>query len=533
MTSHESLFHQTTTKLPKYHSDMLQGCDVTMVAATTFGTSNRWKYKSFTMTEKTKRMTQENDARIPKALVSWCQRHVLCWYNTPILLVLMLLMMLLFVSTNNNSFGYAWTITTKASNRHSYSRMLQSRRNICHLQCSAVSTTDTDSTDMDSSAMPSVPVAPPRPLCFYRSPINNRRWKQRIDIQNLFIGQELQGVIVQEKLSNTTTGPKLWLDVGVCRWSSKGKPYFSSKDITNMTHPLSSSSSTNGGWKICTALLRLGMNHYVKESVVRKKVTRLRSRDTITVYVSRIFRQEGRFDVVLTPEEIPTASATGNAATSVVVSSPPPLQSVTKLNVGDKITGTVTKVVDYGAFIQLDGYNRGGLLHIKQVAELYNTYIDKKQGLMDSGLNPKARVRLQVIEKEKKRILLDFTDDVKQIAMEEQRQEQEEIERQQNELRAQLQQQREKSTNTKEGMIATASIRMTDVSSTSDAMDKLLETPTQYDVSARVNDTNDFVDAEDDVDANDGEEGEGEEEEEYDNYDEERDIEDALGLGMY
>jgi hypothetical protein len=148
---------------------------------------------------------------------------------------------------------------------------------------------------------------------------------------------------------------------------------------------------------------------------------------------------------------------------------------------------------------------------------LYNTYIDKRQGLMDSGLNPKSRVRLQVMEKEHKRIFLKFTDDVKQIAIEEQRQEQEEIERQQNELRASLQQQREKNVNAaaKDIVRKVAESNVTDSREESDVR------------GSNADDSNDInVDDEE-------EEDDDEEEDEYDNYDEEREIEDSLGLGMY
>lgn len=432
---------------------------------------------------------------------------------------------MLYSSINCNFFGFAWTPNINTSYRRYY---MMNKVYLCDLYLhpsllmsheSSFSSTGGRTSGLHSSSLDTIGwdidtnTTSQRPLCFYRSPINNR-WKQRIDIQNLSIGQELQGVIVQEKLTNTTTGPKVWLDVGVCRWSSKGKPYI--KDMLNTTTTPSLLSSSSGGWKICTALLRLGMSNYVKESAIRKKIARLRNKATITVYVSRIFHNEGRFDVVLLPEEVPS--------NMTLVDIHPPLQSVSQLNVGDEITGTVTKVVDYGAFIQLDGYNRGGLLHIRQVADLYSTYIDKKQGLIDSGLNPKSRVRLQVIEKNKRRILLDFTEDVKQIGIEEQRQEQEEIERQQNELRAQLQQQREKARG-KDTMVESTSTNISlTLDSTCDTIENL-DAPTQYNMSISVDDTNEDASREEEEDLDD--------EEEYDNYDEEREIEDALGLGMY
>ena len=321
----------------------------------------------------------------------------------------------------------------------------------------------------------------------------------------MVVGQELHGVIVQEKLTNTTTGPKVWLDVGVCRWSSRGIPHNRSNSNNNDTKVTTTTTSLpGGGWTIATAMLRLGNHHYGKESVIRKKVARLRNRDTIPVYVSRIRIDQGQFEVVLTPDDVPTPP-------------PPVLQSVSTLGVGDEVTGTVTKLVDYGAFIKLDGYNRGGLLHIQQVAELYQTYIDKRQGLMDSGLTVRSRVRLQVKEKgPSRRIFLDFTNDVKQMAREEQRQEQQEMERQQNELRAQLQQQR------------TAKITTEESNPT--------EEPEEYDASRRVDDSSIVVnvDDQDDIEEADIQEEEEEQEDDvYDDYDEQREIEDALGLGMY
>ena len=488
--------------------------------------------------------TKQYVAASPPALVVSCSSQ----QNHCVLLFYVTLAVTMYFSTNYNSFGvFAWTTKTNISFRRPYSTRkevylfylylnplssehrsisITGRSRTCGLQYSTTTSDDTIRSDIDANT-----TSHQRPLCFYRSPINNNRWKPRIELQNLSIGQELQGVIVQEKLTNTTTGPKVWLDVGVCRWSSKVKPYIKKDTTTNNNNInatslslLSLSNTTSGGgWKICTALLRLGMSNYVKESVIRKKITRLRNKPTLTVYVSRIFINEGRFDVVLTPEEVPS-STTHNTTTPT-----PTLQSVSKLNVDDEITGTVTKLVDYGVFIKLDGYNRGGLLHIRQVADLYQTYIDKKQGLIDAGLNLKSRVRLQVIEKNKKRILLDFTKDVKQIAVDEQRQEQEQIERQQNELRAQLQQQREKATKNQGTAMVESNSTITSLL-TSDSTDDTIENMDTLVVQDNVrisldDDTNEDISHE--------EEEVDDDEEEYDNYDEERDIEDALGLGMY
>jgi predicted RNA-binding protein with RPS1 domain len=344
------------------------------------------------------------------------------------------------------------------------------------------------------------------PLCFYRSPINGR-WTKRVELQNLFIGQERHGIIVQEKLTNTTTGPKIWLDVGVCRWSSKSQ---------NKNGLLNETINMKGNWKICTALLRLGNGNYVKESVIRKKVARLRSKAFLSVYVSRIFINEGRFEVVLTPEEVPTQS-----------SSTLPLQSVSKLSVGNEVNGTITRIEDYGVFVQMDGYNRCGLLHIQHVADLYNSFIDKKQGLIDAGLGLRSRIKLQVKEKDvKKRIFLDFTNDVKEIAAEEQQQQLQEEERQQDLLRAQLLKQRENPASIDNELPAPDPKTIYN-RGTSIELEKPITVPISIPRSTVAADTDGaIIDEMDDNEYDD-------EESEYDNYDEEREIEDALGLGSY
>ena len=420
---------------------------------------------------------------------------------------IMLLLLLIFVATannnNNNVDGFAWKAPQRSFRVRSGGSS-GSSHDSCGLQSTNTDTTNESNIPTTTTTTITTTTAQ-RPLCFYRSPTNGNRWTPRIELSNLVVGQELHGVIVQEKLTNTTTGPKVWLDVGVCRWSSRGIPHNRSNSNNNDTKVTTTTTSLpGGGWTIATAMLRLGNHHYGKESVMRKKVARLRNRDTIPVYVSRIRIDQGQFEVVLTPDDVPTPP-------------PPVLQSVSTLGVGDEVTGTVTKLVDYGAFIKLDGYNRGGLLHIQQVAELYQTYIDRRQGLMDSGLTVRSRVRLQVKEKgPSRRIFLDFTNDVKQMAREEQRQEQQEMERQQNELRAQLQQQR------------TAKITTEESNPT--------EEPEEYDASRRVDDSSIVVnvDDQDDIEEADIQEEEEEQEDDvYDDYDEQREIEDALGLGMY
>jgi predicted RNA-binding protein with RPS1 domain len=308
-----------------------------------------------------------------------------------------------------------------------------------------------------------------RPPCYYRTPTN--RWRQRLELEDLSVGQELQGVVVQEKLFGARTGPKIWLDVGVGRFK---------KDQ----------------WKICTAMMRLG---YAKESVAKKKVAKLRAKPTgFPVYVSRIRLDQDQFEVVQSADEL--AQYTQKEA----------LKSVVSLSAGDEVTGTVVRIEDFGVLVAIDGYNRAGLLHIRRVADLYGSFIDKKKGLVEAGLERRARVKLQVAETvDKRRLFLDFTNDVKEEAAEEQRQKVEEEEAAREEIRARLLEQRQAKPSSQSESLQLESLRL----------------------RVQAGELNGV--ATDVVGGDDHEEEEEEEEENYDSYDEERDIEDALGLGTY
>lgn len=146
------------------------------------------------------------------------------------------------------------------------------------------------------------------------------------------------------------------------------------------------------------------------------------------------------------------------------------------------------RIMPYGVMVDV-GANRLGLLHIRRVRELYGKYIDKEQGLIAAGLEKGAQVRLCVDCVDKRRLSLDFTEDVKSEAK--------------SELDAK---------NTKVPMENTDSGQVKEVNAIS--AEELAEW------------------------AAFGAQGDGETVEEgsdqdYDEYDEEREIEDSLGLGYY
>jgi predicted RNA-binding protein with RPS1 domain len=189
------------------------------------------------------------------------------------------------------------------------------------------------------------------------------------------VGQPLNGTVVQELLDGTT-GPKIYLDCGVCRRDKYGK------------------------WQIANGMMRLGGTNRNKASVTRKRATRLRQRAVVPVIVSRIYPSCAQFEVV---------------TDDVVLPEIPLLIPASTLQPGQELVGTVTKVLPFGVFVDV-GANRRGLLHIQKVADLYQHYIDKEKGLEQAGLERGARIRVAVLENERKRLFLDFTKDVKQQA---------------------------------------------------------------------------------------------------------------------
>jgi predicted RNA-binding protein with RPS1 domain len=242
-------------------------------------------------------------------------------------------------------------------------------------------------------------------------------------------------------------------------------------------------SHNKGEWQIVNGMMRLNKN--AKASVTRKQATRLRRKDCVQVVVSRVYPQGARFEVVF------------RDTAEVQPQEQPKFIPASTLTPKQELVGTVTRVTDYGVFVDVNA-NRRGLLHIQKVADLYGHYIDKEQGLVEAGLERGTRIRVAVLSNEKKRLFLDFTDDVKQGA---------ETERMQEEMKRQQ------------------------------AEETVVVTPVQQQESLDQNESYEMSEEEAAAWAayasTDDELDEGECLENGDDYDEERDIEDALGLGTY
>jgi predicted RNA-binding protein with RPS1 domain len=207
--------------------------------------------------------------------------------------------------------------------------------------------------------------------CFWKPTWSKSLWQRRIHLDDLKVGQRLKGTIVQELLDGKT-GPKLFLEVGAGRTDSDGK------------------------WIIVFAMTRLSR---AKDSVIRKRTSRLKTKESIDVWISRVQKECGRLEVCLSKEELEKYAAT-------------PKRQVTSLQEGEEVLGKVVRVEKYGVFIDA-GANRLGLLHILKVRKLYGKFIDGEKGLIEAGLERGAKVRLCVESVEKRRLSLDFTDDVK------------------------------------------------------------------------------------------------------------------------
>lgn len=322
---------------------------------------------------------------------------------------------------------------------------------------------------------------------FYKTHLKRRNgsevWKPRKRLEDLEIGEPLEGYLVQEHLEGAT-GPKIFLEVGIGRYNPKTQK-----------------------WKIVHAMLRQGHKN-TKSSVTTKRVARLRKKEVIECYVSRISLGSGQLEVVQNVEEIPRKEDSEKKT------------SVSSLKPGQELIGTVQKLLPYGAFVDV-GANRNGLLHIQKVADLYSSYIDKEKGLQEAGLEHGARIRVQVESNEKKRLFLDFPPSVKEEAEKDRLERENEREKR---LKAQ-QEKREANENKSAQATSTITAAATGFASASVASASSSQaSKEEEDAWAADYQDNSVEDVDEEADYDD---------DDYDDYDEDRDIEDALGLGTY
>lgn len=312
---------------------------------------------------------------------------------------------------------------------------------------------------------------------FYKQAEPDRRgrplWRQRRMLSDLKLGDRLEGYVVQELLDGKT-GPKVFLECGVGRYNPK-----------------------TGTWKLAHAMLRLG-NRNAKTSVTQKRMARLRKQTSLVCFVSRIRLGNGALEVVLKEENVDYDR--------------PQKISASSIKAGQELVGKVQRLVPHGAFVDV-GANRLGFLHIQKVADLYGKYIKQAQGLKDAGLERGAKMKVLVESNEKKRLLLDFTADVKEEAAQEEIRRQEETEQE-----SQKQQEAE----------AAKTVVSTPVASTASvAKGTIAEAASSTTSSESPQEDNEDPYAEYAADYSEYSA------DDYDSYDEERDIEDSLGLGTY
>ena len=355
-----------------------------------------------------------------------------------------------------------------------------------------------------------------RPPCFYRAPPNNQ-WRPRWELSELTVGQELQAVVVQELL-NGTTGPKVFCEVGVGKWRRQTKGRAS--PVTDQSTQKTKKSS----WKIVHAMLRLGPPRG-KQSVALKRAARLRKKQSLgfPVFVQKIRLESDQLEVCLDRDEALDVLKQQQQSDRVSVSS---------LTVGQELMGQVIRVEPYGVLLDV-GANRHGLLHIRTVAQLFQRYIAGRDGLQQTaGLSRGSRVNVQVQSIEKKRLQLDFTNQAKETVQEIIKEEQQEA-KQRKKPQNRKQKEPVLSSDT-ETSISDAPQKTTSMSSSSSSAAVLSlsaeEEAAWAAFGASASSAPSTSSSESDATTYNHEDYE---DEVYDEYDEDRDIEDALGLGTY
>ncbi len=132
-----------------------------------------------------------------------------------------------------------------------------------------------------------------------------------------------------------------------------------------------------GKWQMVSGMLRVAKN-YSKPKVIKKKIQKLSGKE-VELYVHKIRLCEGKLEVCSSLESLEEEL---EKSKRLELSN---RVSVSSLKAGQEVIGDVVDVRPYGVMVDV-GANRRGLLHIQKVADLYQKYIDKEEGLIASGL---------------------------------------------------------------------------------------------------------------------------------------------------
>ena len=322
-----------------------------------------------------------------------------------------------------------------------------------------------------------------RPPCFYRAPSNNW-WVPRQELTEVKVGDELTATIVQELLDGQT-GPKVFCEVGVGRCRHEK-------------------------WSIVNAMLRLGKRG-TRKSAVQKRVKRLRDKHQgFSVFVSKIRLDNNALEVVLNEEEL-----------QKTLEQPKPI-ALSSLKAGQEVTGQVVRVEPYGVFVDV-GATRPGLLHIRRVSHLMQKFIAQKEGLEEVGLGKGSRVMLQVESIERKRLSLDFTESVKKEAFESKNQSKQKHRSEKSPSSSKEDKLSEESADSVKA-VATVSSTNNQLSADEEAAWAAYASMQSIEEDTTTQESSETTNTED---------NEEQEEDDNDDYDEDREIEDALGLGFY
>lgn len=241
-------------------------------------------------------------------------------------------------------------------------------------------------------------------VCMYRR--NDGNWRQRKNIDDLHIGQKLFCSKLPNDLRKGKTGAKIFFECGVGR-----------------VNP------TTKRWNIVNGMVRITNKPNQKATMINKRIKRLETSTLstykkdenskpllISLYVSNIRIDTGALELVPKMEDILVED-------DGTTKQKPKMFSASKLQIGDELTGKVKKVVPYGAFIDV-GANRMGLLHIKTIANFLGCFVNGVKGMKEyCDIEVGAEVKVSVQSNERKRLALDFTEDLKKLREDEKKEE--------------------------------------------------------------------------------------------------------------